>query len=283
MSTPRFYFPTLGIGTERCAMLLAIDDAALPLRKHLCLYLTTPTVRAEPVLMPADDANAPDSSAAHFYGTVLFDEGRFRMWYYACYRGPNPDWTPEAMAGLAPCELDAGPLCYAESDDGIHWHKPALQQLLFKGSRENNALALPDAKVSCATVIKDDEDPDPRRRYKMVYERFWKPTPGRPSTDIEKWGNTMRTATSADGLHWQVNPDRLVDDAVEHAGFYKFNGLYIVNAQAGTQCAGEGGKALGRQGFAWISTDFDHWLQECAAIVPAPRTRAGGAALRRSV
>ena len=42
-------------------MLLAIDDASLPLRSNLCYYLTKPSVRQEPVLTPSrDDPDAPE-------------------------------------------------------------------------------------------------------------------------------------------------------------------------------------------------------------------------------
>ena len=65
-------------------LLLAIDDHSLPFKRHLTYYLSKPDVRKEPVLTPSlDDPNAPDHMAAFFYGTVLYDEGRFRMWHYA--------------------------------------------------------------------------------------------------------------------------------------------------------------------------------------------------------
>ena len=136
-------------------LLLAIDDVSLPLRKNVCLYLSKPVVRAAPVLEPSPvGTNAPDNLAAHFYGTVLhdtaYDGAKFRLWYYACHRGANPDWPPRKAQQVAkkPAGIDQdlevvpGPLCYAESDDGIAWRKPSLGQVLFKGSRENNALDL---------------------------------------------------------------------------------------------------------------------------------------------
>jgi hypothetical protein len=103
--------------------LLAIDEVSLPLRKDVCLYLGRPTVRPEPVLAPSPaDSNAPDNLAAHFYGTVLHDAGRFRMWYYACHRGMNPDWPPRKRQQVARqpgwligvkegYEVVQGPLC----------------------------------------------------------------------------------------------------------------------------------------------------------------------------
>ena len=247
------------------AVLLAIDDVSLPLKKNLCLYITKPEVRPEPVLRPSSEKNAPDDLAAHFYGTVLWDEGKFRMWYYSCFRGINPDWSAEVRGGFPPDHPGQGALCYAESKDGIHWEEPCLNQLLFKGSRRNNAFALPDAYAACATVIKDEEDTDPKRRYKLVYERFWKHGPKEA-----KCSNTMRKATSPDGLTWRFGSPQPIQDAIEHSSFYKFNGLYVVNAQCGTQCAGESGTPRGRVGSVWISTDFDHWLQESAESFNLP-------------
>ncbi|MBI4027738.1 MAG: hypothetical protein HY360_22320 [Verrucomicrobia bacterium] len=115
---------TFVLGKWKKALLLAIDDVSLPLKKNLCLYLSKPRVRAEPVLTPSPiESNAPDHLSALFYGTVLHDEGHFRLWYHACHWGMNPDWPP-AMARQFARYKDPvllGPACYAESDDGIHW------------------------------------------------------------------------------------------------------------------------------------------------------------------
>ena len=40
-------------GSPDRVVLLAIDDVSLPFRKNVCLYLSKPTVRAEPVLAPS--------------------------------------------------------------------------------------------------------------------------------------------------------------------------------------------------------------------------------------
>ena len=72
---------------EQQVVLLAIDDHALPLRDNVCLYLSKPALREEPVLKPErDNRNAPDQLAAHFYGTVIKDGDKFRMWYYGARR-----------------------------------------------------------------------------------------------------------------------------------------------------------------------------------------------------
>jgi len=250
--TKAFFFPTTGIQTPN-ATLLAIDDYSLPLRRNLCYYLTKPSYRREPVLTPSrEDRDAPDFIGTHFYGTVLLDEGKYRMWYYAVGLGDKPG------------ELREGPICYAESDDGLHFVKPKLRQVLYKGSLENNAIALPDPRTEGVELIKDEDDPDPKRRYKAVYESF---VPSRRYP-------TMRTATSPDGLHWTAGPETPVAEAMEQSGFYKFNGLYFVNAQMWPR--GEGGRKRGRQGHVAVSPDFDRWLPEIAESFALPEPAEGG-------
>ena len=272
--------------------LLAIDDVSLPLRKNVCLHLNTPTVRREPVLAPSPvESNAPDNLAAHFYGTVLHDAGKFRMWYYACHRGMNPDWPPRKRQQIARkpgwlsgekdrYEVGEGPLCYAESDDGIHWTKPALGQVLFKGSRENNAFDLPHTIVAGVAVIKDEADPDPGRRYKMVYQFF----PDQSDPIIPEYGTlpSIACAVSPDGLRWTVTAMPFVNQFVEHCSFIRHNGQYIVHSQVfggedWCPVYPEGATRGGRSGVAHATYDFDRWpdFWQWAFALPEPADRAG--------
>ena len=244
-SSSGFHFPATGIRVDEQAVLLAIDDVSLPLKRNVCYYLSKPEVRKEPVLAPSrDDPRAPDHIAAHFYGTVLHDRGRFRMWYYPVSHGKTPS------------EITQGPVCYAESDDGITWSKPSLGQVEFKGSKENNGIKLPEKVIEGVHVIKDVDDPDPKRRYKMVYNAH----NGRTFT--------IQTATSPDGIHWTTPPTYPKDQFLEQAGFFKHNGMYLIHGQALE--AGEGGAMRGRQGYAWVSPDFDHWLAATAEAFALP-------------
>ena len=253
--TRQFYFPLTGIEVPR-AMLLAIDDHSLPLRRNLCVYLSKPTVRPEPVLIPSHDhPDRPDHICAFFYGAVLHDQGRFRMWYYACH-----------LSQERPGFLEEGPVCYAESEDGIHWVKPDLGQVLWRGSLANNALKLADLHNEGLHVIKEDDEPDAMRRYKMVYNY-------RPP-DRKFW--TIRTATSPDGLHWTDGAELPYDRFIEQASLYKHDGLYFVNGQMLERS--EGGHRAGRQAYVIVSPDFDHWVSACSEsfllpepVVPADR------------
>jgi len=277
-------------------LLLAIDDAALPLRKNVCLYLSKPMVRQDPVLVPsARHTSLPDNVAAHFYGTVLWDpespgiegqtpRGKFRMWYYACHGGRNPDWPPMKLRQLAkkptwlkgaPVEFRVfqGPLCYAESDDGIAWNKPSLGQVLFKGSTNNNALELPHTIVSGAAVIRDAADPDPDRRYKMMYQFF----PDQSEPPILEYGHmpSVACAVSADGLRWRVTSLPFINQFVEHCSFIQHGGKYILHYQLfrGTPWSAaysEGGGGGGRSGAAHSTFNFDRWpdVWEWAFVLP---------------
>lgn len=269
--------------------LLAIDDISLPLRRNVCLHLNKPTVRREPVLTASPlDSQAPDNMGAHFYGTVLHDAGRFRMWYYACHRGLNPDWPPRKRQQVAKkpgwligikdgYEVVQGPLCYAESDDGIAWTKPALGQLLFKGSRANNALDLPHTVVSGAAVIRDEAEPDPARRYKMVYQFF--PDQTEPLIEEYGWNPSIACAVSPDGLKWTVTAIPFLNQFVEHCSFIRHNGQYIVHSQAFPDWSGsrtEGDAGGGRTGVARATYDFDRWpdLWQWSFALPEPADRS---------
>ncbi len=235
---------------------LAIDDHALPLRKNVCLYLSKPDVRIEPVLTPEHgNPDAPDNAAAHFYGGVVHANGMYRMWYYACH------WDADRKGGDPLCPgLIEGPVCYAESADGLHWVKPHLGQVEWRGNRANNIIRLSTLWNEGVHVLKDDRDPNPARRYKMVYNDWPK--------DRKFW--TIRTATSPDGLAWSEGPELPYDGFIEQASLYEFNGLYYVNGQMLQKS--EGGHDRGRQGFAIVSPDFAHWLPECAEsfLLPEP-------------
>jgi hypothetical protein len=242
----------IGSHVGRKVTLLAIDDFSLPLKKDLCYYLSKPKVRAEPVLSPSrDNPHATDYLATHFYGTVLQDGGKFRMWYYGA------GWVSKPGG-----QIQEGPICYAESPDGIHWTKPKLGQVESRGGRDNNAIALPDTKTEGAFVIKDDVDPDPARRYKMVYENF----------PAHRRCMSVRMATSPDGIHWTAGRDAPIAEGLEPCSFYRHNGLYYINAQFAPFGVSEGGHKAGRQGFVWVSPDFDQWLQEAGEsfLLPEP-------------
>ncbi|HWB53926.1 MAG TPA: hypothetical protein VG722_07025, partial [Tepidisphaeraceae bacterium] len=57
------------------------------------------------------------------YNALHFLDGKYRLWY---------EVVPPGQQG------DSNLLCYAESTDGIHWTKPDLGVVEFKGNKKNN-------------------------------------------------------------------------------------------------------------------------------------------------
>ncbi len=231
---PAFRLPESDLTVGDAVVLLAIDDQSLCDRQNVVLTLNQPTVRREPVLTPErGDLKAPDSMASHFYGTVLHDQGKYRMWYYA------------VSLRAKPYDLKQGPVCYAESRDGIHWTKPDLGQVEINGSTDNNAIKLPDESTQCAAVILDEDDPD--HRYKMLY-----------TTLTHTW--VFRPATSPDGIHWTAAEGYPTERFLEMGSFYKFGNRYIVHGQGVGK--DKNGDPEGRQGYASTSADLVRWDQD---------------------
>ena len=86
------------------------------------LVMNPPVQHPEPVIVPD---RAWEDAGLGAYNTVLREaDGRWRMWYDAGL------FQPEDTSGLP--AFGSRRLCYAESHDGLHWHKPTLDLLPFR-------------------------------------------------------------------------------------------------------------------------------------------------------
>jgi hypothetical protein len=103
------------------------------------------------------------------YHSVFADGNLFRMYY----RGSQITLSTDKNA-----ELEAHPfyICYAESNDGIHWRKPDLGIFDFKGSKNNN-IVLASGEIEGirlnlgdnASMFKDENpNTSPDARYKAM-------------------------------------------------------------------------------------------------------------------
>ncbi len=117
--------------------------------------------------------------------------GRHQMWYQAYNEKRTGDKRLKCV------------VAYAESDDGMHWTKPNLGLHPYYEVNETNIVLIgaPNAYGDryCNSVLVDERDPDPQRRYKMVYYD-WEPD------DEQNRGAGMRVAFSPDGIHWTKHP-----------------------------------------------------------------------------
>ncbi len=140
-----------------------------------------------PLLSPRASPDAPDATRLFNRGIVLRENGRFRMWYSAV--GSN---TPVNPGGPERYWQHYMRVCYAESQDGIHWKRPDLGLVEFKGSRNNNIVP---GIMRCPTIYFDSHEPDPDRRYKCFGFTV-------PTVRLKEG----HRSTSADGLRWRSEP-----------------------------------------------------------------------------
>lgn len=257
------------------AVFFSFDDRAIPWRNNLQLTpLTAQKHPANPVLRRGPEG-APDHGHAILYGSVLYLDGKFRMWYLGMFEtaiksGQAPGWWR--------------PMCYAESDDGIHWTKPKLNLVEFNGNKQNNICLIKSEVPSLAkvndflTVLYDADDPDPQRRYKCAYiahPPFADVRGGRSSIgpDERRWGAFI-CATSADGLTWNVVGDRPMNaggERFEVSSLYRYGNFYYASGQLITPWTWRmDGSDIGRVMLTYRSADFDHWSRAKALAFARP-------------
>jgi hypothetical protein len=216
---------------------LLVDDEELEFSENVKRVLNRPKKHSSPVVV----ADKPwEGERAQAWGSVIVEpDGLLRMWYFA--------FNTERRAD----ELDRGGYAYAESRDGFKWTRPNLGVVEFRGSKENNLFytCAPDGKnlvdeelarrniglpaidengktigvvnnLDGLTVVRDDDDPDPQRRYKLIANmqdhRMWAYAYPKSYPNVSQ--EQMRQAqsvigqyldTSPDGIHWKRAPRRV--------------------------------------------------------------------------
>ncbi len=126
------------------------------------------------------------------YATVFWDDekGVFRMYYRATH-------TPPAF-GKKRDSPRRQVTCYAESQDGLKWTRPALGLIKFEGSKDNNIVW--DGAGSHNLSVFKDANPDcpPDARYKAMGRG--KPLGDEPSP----YEHGLYFLKSPDGIHWTL-------------------------------------------------------------------------------
>jgi len=134
-----------------------------------------------------------DGGGVSIYGSVLRDGGRFRMWYQAYPK----DWDGQSNSAW---------VCYAESDDGLNWNKPALNIVEYGGGPNN----LCNLGVHSPSVFIDPEAP-PSHRYRAT----GCVDPGKPVNHPGLKRAGYYTFHSADGLYWEADSLEPAWDSVD--------------------------------------------------------------------
>ncbi len=183
----------------------------------------------------------------NMYPNVAWDEGErvFKCWYNL-FTVEVEDWigsTPERMRWL----YRQSGVAYATSRDGLHWEKPALDLLPWRGQPTN--LLLRD--IHGAGVFPDEREPRPERRYKLfgVNERDGRRT-------------SVAVRFSPDGIHWdnatELENIKLWADTHNNAFWAPTLGRYVAITRD-WDFANPGAVARVRLVARTESDDFLHW------------------------
>ncbi|MCM4173508.1 hypothetical protein DHD32_18690 [Arenibacter sp. TNZ] len=161
---------------------LFIDDYWIANSTKITTKLHQPERHNDNPLIRAD---VPWEQNPYCFGTVIFDEedSIFKFWYQS-YNVKD--------------ELkEKTPILFATSLDGINWTRPNLGINEYKGSTDNNIVLHNYGfhDLYSPSVIKDNKDPDPAKRYKMIWWDF-------PLGEKGYQDDGMCVAFSPDGIHW---------------------------------------------------------------------------------
>jgi len=234
--------------------LFAFDDVSIPHAQNLRLEMRTPKRHPANPVLTRGLPGTPDAKGVQFYGSVIREKGKFRLWYVA--------FDDDQENKVASARWRAA---YAESEDGVKWVKPNLGLVEFRGNKNNNLILTDPSPLGFVNlkVLADPGDPDPQRRYKISTHVYF-----RHHTRL----GTLAPFVSADGLSWQmekkiktVKAELQKKDLVlpgihfePCGGLYHWDGLYYVSGQNSMDATRP---YHGRVARTYHSSDFIHWSQ----------------------
>jgi len=239
---------------QRNTRQLFLDDHLVECMQGLRRVINQPDKHPEnPVVRP----DKRWESRCQVYGTALFDEERgvFRLWYLT---------TPRDR-GLRPIKINSHEraphttLCaYAESEDGLRWHKPDLGQFPYDGDKNNNLVNIGRWNCEGISVLHDMREEDEDRRWKAVYwdhgSGGWIIQDGRPFCGSGLLDGFC-VAFSPDGIRWTPSHNNPVIpqycDTNQNVVYDERLGRYVAFSRFGF------GRKLARS----ESEDFTHWTE----------------------
>ena len=188
-------------------------------------------VSPHPLVKPDQPCEKP---FLQMYGSAMYDadEKLFKMWYL----GSRNEYFPLEVT------------YYATSRDGIHWDKNHQGTISAKNDKPHNAVC----ESLLAGVMKDRNDPDPSRRYKMVcyvYDRGYS------------------SLVSPDGLHWRetgpgiIQPLSWSEDVIS-ACWSERDQQYVAIFKKQQPVLGWRRRSLSIS----TSRDFKHWSKAAPAL-----------------
>jgi hypothetical protein len=240
--------------TTTTTTLFAFDHVSIPHSQNLRLEMRAPARHPANPVLARGEPGSPDAMGVQFYGSVIREGGKFRMWYVAF---DDDTKNKVASARWRPA--------YAESADGVTWSKPNLGLVKYAGNKDNNLILTdpPALGMINVKVLADPDEPNPERRYKISAHTYF-----RHNTRL----GTLAPFASADGLSWKllaeakpVKAELLEKDLVLPAihfepcgGLYQWDGMYYISGQNAMNATLP---YHGRVARMYRSADFVHWSQ----------------------
>lgn len=243
----------------KATTLFAFDNVSIPFTQNLKLKMRSPKRHPLNPVVKRGKPGTCDSWAVQFYGSVIREKGKYRMWYVAV----GDDRLKRGVPRSSPWRV-----AYAESVDGIHWTKPNLGLVEYNGNRNNNLVLMePRLGTVNVKVLFEPDASDPSRRYKMGAHVWF------PKNKVRL--GTLAPYASKDGLRWKllmktkpVNAELPQKDMVLPAfhfepvgGLYKWDGLYYLSGQNAIPAERP---YHGRVVREYVSPDFVNWSQASA-------------------
>ena len=194
------------------------------------------------------------------HGTVLYDcdERIYKMWYQ--------DILKEFVSASLPSSNVA--ICYATSPDGVRWEKPELGVYDYRGEHHNNIVWMPPASyptpwMEPGSIIKDDAEPDPEKRYKTAnWIYFFREY-------NHDYGPNFYVSTSPDGIHWQ-GLTNIVDLPSGDAGYISYDrntGKYVGITRSYPNLPGFEPTWMRARTICW-SDDLQTWTRPHLILAP---------------
>ena len=209
-------------------------------------------------LNPIMTAQQPWEESGVNWGSVFRSEvdGKFKFFYGAHFPGAQEGAIviDNAEQGSHHCVM-----CYAESDDGLNWKRPALD-LHFQDQFPGNNIVFEWASYynDSNSVIEDMAESDPQRRYKMMIFHI-------DTEDDDLNGNSL--FVSPDGLDWTATGTILPSQDASTLWQDKSTGHYyaFLKDRVGSN----------RSRMLMHSADFENWSEPEWMFIPDHGDHAG--------
>jgi len=154
---------------------LFLDDSLIESMDGVRLVLEKPRGVGNALILPDEPWEIAHGAQVGAYSSVLEDGDRVRTWYFA-------------TAGEDQMQRR---VCYAESDDGIHFTKPPLGLHEMGGTTGNSAVIADPIQGACVWI---DPKAPPECRYRT--QAKWGPFPGQSDVRLVFYA-------SPDGTRWE--------------------------------------------------------------------------------